>query len=87
MTVYYVKQDNTIWGCGDPGCCGEYYEEIDEEFVDCSWVQLAYRVMRIDPLLVCAAKEHRIFAKVVFAWSVIERLHGCEYPVWVVLNS
>jgi hypothetical protein len=36
MTLYYVKQDNTVWGCGDPGCCGEYYEEIDEEFVDCT---------------------------------------------------
>lgn len=36
MTIYYLKQDNTIWGCGDPECCGEYYEEIDEEFVDCA---------------------------------------------------
>lgn len=36
MTIYYLKQDNTIWGCGDPECCGEYYEEIDEEFVDCT---------------------------------------------------
>lgn len=35
MTLYYVKQDNTIWGCGEPGCCGEYYEEIDESFVSC----------------------------------------------------
>ena len=35
MTIYYVKQDNTIWGCGEAGCCGEYYEEIDETFVDC----------------------------------------------------
>ena len=35
MTIYYVKQDNTIWGCGDPECCGEYYEEIDEIFHDC----------------------------------------------------
>ncbi len=36
MTIYYVKQDNTIWGCGDPDCCGEYYEEIEESFVDCT---------------------------------------------------
>ena len=36
MTVYYLKQDDTIWGCGDPECCGEYYEEISEEFVDCT---------------------------------------------------
>lgn len=35
MTVYYVKQDNTVWGCGDPGCCGEYYEEIDDIFYNC----------------------------------------------------
>ena len=34
-SIYYVKQDNTIWGCGDPECCGEYYEEIDEDFVKC----------------------------------------------------
>lgn len=36
MTVYYVKQDNTVWGCGEPGCCGEYYEDIVESFVDCN---------------------------------------------------
>jgi hypothetical protein len=36
MTIYYVKQDNTIWGCGDPECCGEWYEEIDETFVKCT---------------------------------------------------
>lgn len=35
MTIYYVKQDNTVWGCGDPGCCGEWYEDIEEEFIDC----------------------------------------------------
>lgn len=35
MTIYYVKQDDTIWGCGDPECCGEYYEEINESFVRC----------------------------------------------------
>ena len=35
MTIYYVKQDDTIWGCGDPQCCGEYYEEITESFVKC----------------------------------------------------
>lgn len=36
MTVYYLKQDDTIWGCGDPECCGEYYEEIGEYFLDCT---------------------------------------------------
>lgn len=36
MTIYYVKQDNTINGCGEPGCCGEWYEEIDEEFISCT---------------------------------------------------
>ena len=35
MTIYYIKQDNTIWGCGDSQCCGEYYEEIEESFIDC----------------------------------------------------
>jgi hypothetical protein len=35
MTIYYIKQDNTIWGCGEADCCGEYEEEIDESFVDC----------------------------------------------------
>lgn len=35
MTIYYVKQDDTIPGCGDPDCCGEYYEEINESFVNC----------------------------------------------------
>lgn len=35
VTIYYVKQDNTIPGCGEPGCCGEYYEEIEESFVEC----------------------------------------------------
>jgi hypothetical protein len=34
-TIYYVKQDNTIWGCGEADCCGEYYEEIDETFFEC----------------------------------------------------
>jgi hypothetical protein len=36
MTLYYIKQDNTIWGCGEPDCCGEYREEIQESFVDCT---------------------------------------------------
>ena len=35
MTLYYVKQDDTVWGCGDPECCGEYYEDITESFVKC----------------------------------------------------
>ena len=34
-SIYYVKQDNTVWGCGDPECCGEYYEDIEEDFVKC----------------------------------------------------
>lgn len=34
MKLYYAKQDNTIWGCGESGCCGPYYEEIDEVFID-----------------------------------------------------
>lgn len=33
--IYYVKQDNTMPGCGDPECCGSYYEEIEEDFVKC----------------------------------------------------
>ena len=36
MTIYYIKQDNTIWGCGEADCCGEYEEEIDESFVECT---------------------------------------------------
>jgi hypothetical protein len=32
MTVYYVKQDNTVWGCGEPDCCGPTWEEIEEFF-------------------------------------------------------
>lgn len=35
VTIYYIKQDNTIWGCGEPGCCGETIEEIEETFVEC----------------------------------------------------
>jgi hypothetical protein len=42
MTIYYVKQDNTIWGCGDPECCGEWYEEIDETFVECKCEQIEF---------------------------------------------
>jgi hypothetical protein len=38
MTVYYIRQDNTIWGCGDPDCCGINYEEIEERFVECKCV-------------------------------------------------
>jgi hypothetical protein len=32
--IYYIKQDDTIWGCGDPECCGEYYKDLKESFVD-----------------------------------------------------
>jgi len=42
MTLYYAKQDNTIWGCGDPECCGSYYEEIDEIFVDVDEEDVTY---------------------------------------------
>lgn len=35
MTLYYIKQDNTIWGCGEPGCCGEWEERIESAFVNC----------------------------------------------------
>lgn len=40
MTIYYVKQDNTVWGCGEVGCCGEYYEQIDETFHECTCKQV-----------------------------------------------
>ena len=40
MTLYYIKQDNTVWGCGDPECCGEYYEQIEESFVECKCEQV-----------------------------------------------
>jgi hypothetical protein len=33
MTLYYIKQDNTIWCCEED--CGPYHEEIDETFVNC----------------------------------------------------
>lgn len=35
MTLYYIKQDDTISGCGDPECCGEYYESVEESFLKC----------------------------------------------------
>lgn len=34
MVLYYARQDNTIWGCGDPDCCGENYEDIEDIFVE-----------------------------------------------------
>lgn len=34
MSLYYAKQDNTIWGCGESGCCGPYYEDIQETFIE-----------------------------------------------------
>jgi hypothetical protein len=33
VTLYYVKQDNTVWCCEEDS--GPYYEEIVESFVDC----------------------------------------------------
>lgn len=44
MTLYYIKQDNTIWGCGDPECCGEYYEQIEESFVDCKCENIEFEM-------------------------------------------
>ena len=38
MTVYYIKQDNTIWCC--EADCGPYYEQIDESFVECTCEQV-----------------------------------------------
>jgi hypothetical protein len=52
MTLYYVKQDDTIWGCGDPECCGEYYEEIEESFVECK-CGIPEEDMTADHLHVC----------------------------------
>jgi hypothetical protein len=33
MTLYYIKQDNTIWCCEEDS--GAYCEQIEESFVDC----------------------------------------------------
>lgn len=38
MTIYYIEQDDTIPGCGDPECCGEYYENITQSFVKCECI-------------------------------------------------
>ncbi len=35
MTIYYVKQDDSYYGCSEPGCCGESYEATEETFVKC----------------------------------------------------
>jgi hypothetical protein len=35
VSLYYIKQDNTIWGCGEPECCGEYEERIEWSFAYC----------------------------------------------------
>lgn len=40
MTIYYIEQDDTVWGCGDPECCGEYYEDITHSFVKCECEQV-----------------------------------------------
>jgi len=52
MTLYYVKQDNTVWGCGEPGCCGEYSEEVIESFIDCD--HLPVTEMTAAHLHICA---------------------------------
>jgi hypothetical protein len=52
MTLYYIKQDNTIWGCGERDCCGEYREEIDQKFVNCKCENVAPD-MRADHLQGC----------------------------------
>ena len=36
MSIYYVKQDNTIWTCGDTDCCGPIIEDVEESFVYCN---------------------------------------------------
>jgi len=36
MPVYYVMQDNTIFGCGDSECCGADFEDIYESFLEVS---------------------------------------------------
>ena len=36
MTLYYVEQDDSYVGCGEPGCCGESYEGTEESFVNCT---------------------------------------------------
>jgi hypothetical protein len=51
--LYYIKQDNTIWGCGEPGCCGEYQEEIDFLFVNCDH-EITESEMNADHLQACA---------------------------------
>lgn len=33
MTIYYVEQDDSNWGCSEPGCCGESYEATQITFV------------------------------------------------------
>jgi hypothetical protein len=51
MTIYYIKQDNTIYGCGNPDCCGENFEEIDEFFHKCDCVS-------VDPEFETDTKTH-----------------------------
>ena len=33
MTIYYIKQDNTVWCCEEDS--GPYQEEIEDSFVKC----------------------------------------------------
>ena len=51
MTLYYIKQDNSISGCGEPGCCGENYEDIEKSFLNCDC--LPADEMTADHLQVC----------------------------------
>ena len=50
MTLYYIKQDNTVWCCEEDS--GPYYEEIEESFVDCKC--LLESEMTADHLQGCA---------------------------------
>ena len=38
MTIYYIKQDNTVWCCEEDS--GKYYEQIDVSFVKCECSQI-----------------------------------------------
>lgn len=33
MTIFYIKQDNTVWCCEEDS--GEYYKDIEVSFVKC----------------------------------------------------
>ena len=72
MTVYYIKQDNTVWGCGEPGCCGEDWHEIKETFIDCDH-GIAESEMTADHLHGCAGGGE------VLKWRKAKRF---EFQAW-----